>query len=64
LIDGVPSQPFSAVTLPPQAKKTPHKSEIIALSRTRYAKPRRQVEQEILFAPPRPPSGPTQRRLV
>jgi hypothetical protein len=65
LIDGMPSTPFSAVTLPPQTKKTPHKAEIIAMSRTRYAKPRRQVEQEILFAaPPRPASGPAQRRLV
>jgi len=49
LIDGFPSRPFSAVTLPPPERKTSHKEEIIELSRRRYARPRGEVEEEILF---------------
>ncbi len=65
LIDGAPSAPFSAVTLPPCPRRQSYKSEIIALSRTRYAKPRRIAEQEILFSSrPQPPGGAQQRRLM
>jgi hypothetical protein len=65
LIDGAPSKPFSAVTLPPAPRKTSHKAEIVTLSRTRYAKPRRQVEQEILFSrSSQQQSATAQRRLV
>jgi DNA helicase HerA-like ATPase len=65
LIDGAPSKPFSAVTLPPQAKKSSHKVEIIALSRTRYAKQRKVVEQEILYSNrTQPQIAVPQRRLV
>jgi hypothetical protein len=65
LIDGAPSQPFSAVTLPPAPRKQSYKSEIVALSRTNYAKPRRAAEQEILFGrQPQSRSAGSQGRLV
>jgi hypothetical protein len=65
LIDGAPSQPFSAVTLPPQPRKTSHKVEIVAASRAVYAKPRREVEREIVSPGwPQPPARSAQRRLV
>jgi hypothetical protein len=65
LIDGKPSKPFSAVTLPPQAAKTQHRDDILALSRTRYAKPRRLAEQEIMFRSPAQSQGTSpQQRLV
>ena len=65
LIDGAPSKPFSAITLPPQPKKQYHKAEILALSRMHYAKPRRIAEQEILFSgQPQPQNASSQRRLV
>jgi len=49
LIDGFPSRPFSAVTLPPPPRRTSHKEEIIELSRRRYGRPRGEVEKELLF---------------
>lgn len=65
LIDGAPSQPFSATTLPPAPKKRSYKADIIALSRTNYAKPRRAVEQEIVFGRPiRSQRGDSQQRLM
>jgi hypothetical protein len=65
LIDGAPSQPFSAVTLPPVPKKSSRKSEIIALSRKGYAKPRKDVEREILYSGHSySENRPTQRRLI
>jgi hypothetical protein len=39
LIDGAPSEPFSAFTLPPPSKPTSHKEAIIESSRQRYARP-------------------------
>jgi hypothetical protein len=49
MIDGIGSQPFSAVTLPPIA--TPHisyKDMAIAASRRNYTKPREEVEKIVL----------------
>jgi hypothetical protein len=64
LIDGAPSAPFSAVTLPPRPKNTSHRPEIIDHSRHQYARPRREVEQAITFATPQPDSRSSQRRLI
>ncbi len=64
LIDGAPSQPFSAFTLPPQIKKTSYKQEIIALSRHQYAQPRQKVEQTIALTRPRSNYHVPQRRLI
>ena len=49
LIDGVTSQSFSAKTLPPivlEGKKD-NRDKIIEISRAKYARPRKEVEQEI-----------------
>jgi len=51
MINGVTSRPFSAVTLSPPQKEKSYKREIIELSRKRYARPRKEVEKEILFHP-------------
>jgi type IV secretory pathway TraG/TraD family ATPase VirD4 len=64
LIDGAPSEPFSAFTLPPRAKNTSHKQEIITWSRTRYARPRREVEQRLAAPGPQPTYRSSQRRLL
>jgi hypothetical protein len=48
MIDGRSSQPFSAITLPLIEKTESHKQKIIETSREKYAKPRNQVEIEIL----------------
>jgi hypothetical protein len=64
LIDGAPSQPFSAVTLPPQSKRTSHKQEIIEHSRQQNARPRREVERSMLLAEPQPTYRWPQRRLL
>jgi Type IV secretion-system coupling protein DNA-binding domain len=58
LIDGAPSEPFSAVTLPPQFEAMGHKDDIITRSRQRYARPRSEVEQALLRVqgPPQKPS--------
>jgi hypothetical protein len=49
LIDGVTSRAFSATTLGPTGKKRSYKSKTIEVSRRVYAKPRKEVEREILF---------------
>ena len=49
MINGATSQPFSAITLAPSERGTSYRAEIIKLSRERYAKPRKEVEREILF---------------
>lgn len=51
MVNGVTSRPFSAVTLPPPEKERSYKREITELSRKRYARPRKEVEKEILFHP-------------
>lgn len=48
LIDGVTSQPFSAITLPPISQKTGSEEKVIKVSRERYAKPRAEIEQKVL----------------
>ena len=50
LTDGMPSQPFSAATLPPLSDgidDAERREKVIALSRERYAKPREMVEDKI-----------------
>ena len=49
LIDGVASRAFSATTLGPPNRKSPYKKEIIEKTRKTYARPRKEVEREILF---------------
>lgn len=51
LIDGVASRAFSAITLGPPERNRSYKNEIIEASRKRYAKPRKEVEREILYRP-------------
>lgn len=47
MINGVASQPFSAVTLPPLAEKTTNSDKVIQVSRERYGKPRTSIEEKI-----------------
>ena len=48
LIDGVTSQPFSAITLPPIAQVTHSQEKVIKVSRERYARHRSEIEQNVL----------------
>jgi hypothetical protein len=48
LIDGVTSQPFSAITLPPIAQVTHSEDRVIRVSRERYANPRKEIEEKII----------------
>jgi len=48
LIDGVSSQPFSAITLPPISKRTDSADRVIKVSRERFANPRKEIEAKIL----------------
>ncbi|MCX6714905.1 MAG: type IV secretion system DNA-binding domain-containing protein [Candidatus Uhrbacteria bacterium] len=48
LINGVTSQPFSAITLPPISQKTDSEERVIKVSRERYAKERGFIEEQIL----------------
>jgi len=57
MIDGVTSQPFSAMTLPLREMNTSHKKEIISFSQKRYTKPRNEVEKDILYRPSRFPDS-------
>jgi hypothetical protein len=50
--------------MPPAPRKQSYRPEVVALSRTRYAKPRRIVEQEILSRRPIPQNNVIQRRLI
>ncbi len=48
MIDGVSSQPFSAVTMPPiEAPEVDHGDRVIAFSRAQYSRPRAEVEEDI-----------------
>jgi hypothetical protein len=49
MIDGVSSKPFSAVTLPAAYSRESFMADIVALSREKYGRPRKDVEKEILF---------------
>ncbi len=48
LIDGVTSQPFSAQTLPPIAKRTGSEEKVIKVSRERYTTPREEIADKIM----------------
>ena len=48
LIDGVTSQPFSAITLPPIANVTHSEEKVIKISRERYAHKRAEIEEKIV----------------
>lgn len=48
MVDGVATQPFSANTLPPIAKRTGTAEKVIAVSRERYAEPRAVIEEKVL----------------
>jgi hypothetical protein len=47
MIDGVTSEPFSAITLPPVEKHKSYKTRVIERSMKEYARPRQEVEREI-----------------
>ena len=47
MINGVSSQPFSALTLPPLAERTGNEDKVIKVSRERYSRPREQIEEKI-----------------
>lgn len=48
MIDGVASEPFSAITLPPLEGRTNNRDKIISVSRERYGKPKELVEEKIM----------------
>ncbi len=48
MIDGVASQPFSAMTIPPVGMPTDSSEKVIRVSRERYAKRREEIEEKIL----------------
>ncbi|MCF7906849.1 type IV secretion system DNA-binding domain-containing protein [Patescibacteria group bacterium] len=48
MIDGITSDPFSAITLPPLSKPEGNAEKIIKVSRERYAEPRKLVEEKIM----------------
>ncbi len=47
MIDGITSEPFSAVTLPPLVRSEGNRDKIIRVSRERYAEPKKIVEDKI-----------------
>jgi hypothetical protein len=51
MIDGVTSQPFSAITLKIREMNTSYKKEIIEFSRKQYTRPKSVVEQQMLSQP-------------
>ena len=59
LIDGMPSKPFSAFTLPPTPRGVSYKNQVIEASRRSYAKPRAQNKT----ATPPDPASDGQRSL-
>lgn len=48
MVDGVATEPFSALTLPPIAQRTGSTEKIIAVSRERYAIHRSEIEEKVL----------------
>lgn len=48
MIDGVSSDPFSALTLPPLTETEGNKDKIISVSRERYSIPREEIEEKIM----------------
>ena len=49
MINGVTSQPFSAITLPLPEKRISNSDEIVSESRRRYGRLRQEVERDILL---------------
>ncbi len=47
MIDGITSEPFSAVSLPPLSQPEGHRDKIIRISRERHAEPQKLVEEKI-----------------
>jgi len=47
MIDGITSEPFSALTLPPLSHLEDNREKIIRISRERYAEPKKIVEEKI-----------------
>jgi hypothetical protein len=64
LVDGKPTQAFSAITLPPMQRARSYKGDIITSSRQRYARPRKNVEQAMLVESYCPVKANKQQRLV
>lgn len=52
MIDGVTSQPFSAVTLPQPPLGSSHKAAIIDYSRKKYGRPREEAKRVFIFRNP------------
>ncbi len=48
MIDGVASQPFSALTIPPIGNPTSSTEKVVRVSRERYGKKREMIEEKIL----------------
>ena len=48
MIDGVTSNPFSAIGMPPATGETGNRDKVITVSRERYSNPREIVEEKIL----------------
>jgi hypothetical protein len=48
MIDGVSSDPFSALTLPPLTETEGNKDKIISVSRERYSIPKAEIEEKIM----------------
>ena len=48
MINGAASEPFSASTLPPIARRTGSEDKVIKVSRERYARPRKTIEEKVL----------------
>lgn len=48
MIDGVASQPFSALTIPPIGNPTSSTEKVVRVSRERYGKKREQIEEKIV----------------
>lgn len=48
MIDGVASQPFSALTIPPIGNPTGSTEKVVRVSRERYGKKREQIEEKIV----------------
>ncbi len=48
MIDGVTSQPFSAMTLPPIAQRTGSEEKVVAQSRERFGGNRQQIEDHVM----------------
>ncbi len=48
MIDGIATDPFSAIGLPPASGRTDNAEKVIKVSRERYARPQDQVEEKII----------------